>query len=74
MCYVRLLTLYIYPPPPPALLFSSRLGPTATAPQVPEDIRQKTGRHMEKVGNVKRRFHGTSCSDMCTFFVDLRVR
>eukprot|EP00903_Cladosiphon_okamuranus_P013691 g12749.t1 len=40
--------------------------------KVPEDIRRKTARHMTQVGNVKRRFHGTSCSDMCTFFVDLR--
>ncbi|CAN0183221.1 unnamed protein product [Ectocarpus sp. 12 AP-2014] len=40
--------------------------------QVPKDIRRRTETYMGQVGNVQRRFHGTSCSNMCTFFVDLR--
>lgn len=43
-------------------------------PQVPVDIREMTKGYHEVVSNVRRRFHGTSCSDACNFFVDLQVR
>lgn len=42
--------------------------------QVPADIRRKTKQYQEEVKNVRRRFHGTSCSDSCNFFADLMVR
>ncbi|CAN0059865.1 unnamed protein product [Pylaiella littoralis] len=40
--------------------------------KVPEDIRRRTEKYMGQVSNVHRRYHGTSCSNGCTFFVDLR--
>ncbi|CAN0424403.1 unnamed protein product, partial [Ascophyllum nodosum] len=38
----------------------------------PEDVRRQNERCRQTVSNVVRRFHGTSCSSFCTFFVDLR--
>ncbi|CAM9848754.1 unnamed protein product [Pylaiella littoralis] len=40
--------------------------------EVPADIRRKTKAYERIVGNVRRRFHGTSCSPQCNFFVDLK--
>ncbi|CAN0075917.1 unnamed protein product, partial [Sphacelaria rigidula] len=39
--------------------------------KVPADIREKTKTYKALVGNVRRRFHGTSCSSACNFFFDL---
>ncbi|CBN80081.1 conserved unknown protein [Ectocarpus siliculosus] len=40
--------------------------------KVPDDIYQKTVCYKKAKGNVRRRFHGTSCSAQCNFFVDLK--
>ncbi|CAM9472315.1 unnamed protein product [Ectocarpus sp. 13 AM-2016] len=40
--------------------------------EVPADVRRKTKSYEKTVGNVRRRFHGTSCSTKCNFFVDLK--
>ncbi|CBN75172.1 conserved unknown protein [Ectocarpus siliculosus] len=40
--------------------------------QVPGDVRQKHKVFEEATNNTRRRFHGTSCSDACRFFMDLR--
>lgn len=44
-----------------------------TIQQVPADILKDHEEYVAMVGNVRRRFHGTSCSNACQFFVDLRV-
>lgn len=41
--------------------------------QVPGDVSAKFHAHEQTVGNTCRRFHGTSCSAECQFFVDLKV-
>ncbi|CAM9825152.1 unnamed protein product, partial [Ectocarpus fasciculatus] len=40
--------------------------------KVPEDIYQNTVCYKKAKGNVRRRFHGTSCSTRCNFFVDFK--
>ncbi|CAM9262171.1 unnamed protein product [Scytosiphon promiscuus] len=40
--------------------------------QVPTDVYRKTEAYKRDKGNVRRRFHGTSCSAQCSFFVDLK--
>ncbi|CAM9709379.1 unnamed protein product, partial [Laminaria digitata] len=40
--------------------------------KVPEDIRRRNSEYTQRMSSVQRRFHGTSCSDACTFFVNLR--
>ncbi|CAM9267091.1 unnamed protein product, partial [Hapterophycus canaliculatus] len=40
--------------------------------QVPNDVRQKHEAYEPTIHNMRRRFHGTSCSEACRFFVDLR--
>lgn len=41
--------------------------------QVPGEVQQKHKAYRETMTNTRRRFHGTSCSDACQFFVDLKV-
>lgn len=41
--------------------------------QVPKDVNHKHVEYKETKTNTRRRFHGTSCSDECNFFVDLKV-
>ena len=41
---------------------------------MPGDVSAKFRAHEQAVGGTCRRFHGTSCSAECQFFVDLRVR
>lgn len=45
----------------------------ASTSQVPADIYGKYVNYKQAKGNVRRRFHGTSCSARCNFFVDLKV-
>ncbi|CAM9262096.1 unnamed protein product [Scytosiphon promiscuus] len=40
--------------------------------QVPLDVYNQTLTYKRSTGNVRRRFHGTSCSTQCSFFVDLK--
>eukprot|EP00752_Nemacystus_decipiens_P006890 g6189.t1 len=40
--------------------------------QVPGEVQQKHKAYRDTMTNTRRRFHGTSCSDDCQFFVDLR--
>ncbi|CAM9994410.1 unnamed protein product [Ectocarpus fasciculatus] len=40
--------------------------------KVPADIYGKYVNYKQAKGNVRRRFHGTSCSSRCNFFVDLK--
>ncbi|CAM9699673.1 unnamed protein product [Scytosiphon promiscuus] len=40
--------------------------------QVPNDVHEKHKAYAATMTNPRRRFHGTSCSDACRFFVDLR--
>ncbi|CAN0375556.1 unnamed protein product, partial [Ectocarpus sp. 12 AP-2014] len=40
--------------------------------KVPADIYGKYVNYKQAKGNVRRRFHGTSCSARCNFFVDLK--
>ncbi|CAM9324420.1 unnamed protein product, partial [Hapterophycus canaliculatus] len=42
--------------------------------QVPSNVYRKTVAYKRDKGNVRRRFHGTSCSPQCSFFVDLKGR
>ncbi|CAN0568486.1 unnamed protein product [Ectocarpus sp. 12 AP-2014] len=41
--------------------------------QVPADIFGKFDNCKQANGNVRRRFHGTSCSARCNFVIDLKV-
>ena len=41
--------------------------------QVPKDVYKKHVRYERGHSNTRRRFHGTSCSSECTYFVDLEV-
>lgn len=41
--------------------------------QVPGEVYQKHKAYEQVVNNTRRRFHGTSCSQACQFFVDLKA-
>ena len=41
--------------------------------QVPTTVYERHKEYAERVHNKRRRFHGTSCSSACSFFVDLRA-
>ncbi|CAM9345382.1 unnamed protein product [Ectocarpus sp. 12 AP-2014] len=38
--------------------------------EVPAEVRDKHDKYARTVRNIRRRFHGTSCSDGCNFIVD----
>lgn len=42
--------------------------------KVPAEVRDKHDKYARTVRNIRRRFHGTSCSDGCNFIVDPQVQ
>ena len=42
--------------------------------KVPAAVRDKHAKYVRTVRNIRRRFHGTSCSDACNFIIDPQVK